>query len=186
MDTRGAVSDPQGRYEVRLPLKPNLPLVADETRRMALASLSNMLRRFARDPKLAQGYREFMWEYEELGHMIPISPSEIQKPGTWYLPHHSIVQETPDKWKLRVVFDASRRTRDGHSLNNFLLSGPPLQKDLSLVLLNWRRYRFAFTADIVKMFRQIQVHREDQDQQRIAWAPDAYYQPVDYRLTTVT
>ena len=132
--------DFQGLYEVRLPLKQNLPLVGDETRRMALGSLSHMHRRFARDPKLAQGYREFMQEYEKLGHMTPIPPTEIQQPRAWYVSHHSVIQETPDTWKLRVVFDASRRTREGHFLNNFLLSGPPLQRDLSLILLNWRRY----------------------------------------------
>ena len=56
--------DPQGRYEVRLPLKPDLPLVAAETRQIALDSLSTMHRRFARDPKLARAYREFMADYE--------------------------------------------------------------------------------------------------------------------------
>ena len=178
--------DSQGRYSVRLPLKPEVPFVADETRRMARSSLLNMHRRFSRDPKLARAYREFMQVYEDLGHMTRIPIAEIRQPGAWYLPHHAVVQETPDKWKLRVVFDASRRTREGHSLNNFLLPGPPLQKDLSLVLLNWRRYLFAFTADIVKMFRQVGVHREDQDRQRIVWSPDADAQAVEYRLTTVT
>ena len=29
------------------------------------------------------------------------------------------------------------------------------QLDLAFILLNWHRYRYAFPADIVKMFRQI-------------------------------
>ncbi|XP_017891011.1 uncharacterized protein LOC108631535, partial [Ceratina calcarata] len=125
--------DLQGRYEVRLPLKPNLPLVGDETRRMALGSLRHMHRRFARDPKLAQGYREFMRTYEELGHMTPIPSSEIPQSKVWYVPHHSVIQGTPDTWKLRI-----------------------------------------------------RVHRDDQDYQRIVWAPDADSSPVEYRLSTVT
>ena len=61
-----------------------------------------------------------------------------------------------------------------------------MQSDLSLILLNWRRYRFTFTADIVKMFRQIQMRPEDKNYQRIVWAPNASSEPVDFRLTTVT
>ena len=38
----------------------------------------------------------------------------------------------------------------------------------------------------MKMFRQIQVHSEDQDYQRIVWAPDANSITVEYRLSTVT
>ena len=53
-------------------------------------------------------------------------------------------------------------------------------------MIFWRKYRFAFTSDIVKMFRQIKVKPEDQDLQRIFWTPDGETAPVDYRLTTVT
>ena len=153
---------------------------------MALGSLSHMHRRFSRDPKLAQSYCEFMETYERLGHMTRVPKAEIYRAEAWYLPHHAVVQETESKWKLRVVFDASRRTRDEHSLNAFLFTGPSLQSDISLTLLNWCRYRFAFTADIIKMFRQIQVKPEDQDFQRIVWAPNAASDPVDFRLSTVT
>ncbi|XP_043494694.1 uncharacterized protein LOC122519361 [Polistes fuscatus] len=142
--------------------------------------------RFARDSRLAQAYRDFMRVYEELGHMSRVPRSEVLRREAWYLPHHAVVQQDESRWKLRVVFDASPRTRDGHSLNSFLLTGPPLQSDLSLILLNWRRYRVAFTADIVKMFRQIRVEPEHQDYQRIIWSPDAASEPVEFRLNTVT
>ena len=106
---------------VNLPLKSNPPSVGAESRRIALGSLSQMHRRFSRDPRIAQAYGEFMELYERLGHMSRVPPSEIQRPDAWYLPHHAVVQETASKWKLRVVFDASRRTLDGHSLNVFCL-----------------------------------------------------------------
>lgn len=127
---------------------------------MALSSLTNLHRRLSRDPKLSEAYRAFMNDYEQLGHMTRVAASEIGRDEAWYLPHHAVVQSSASHWKLRVVFDASRKSRAGHSLNEFLLPGPPLQGDLSLILLNWRRYPFAFTADIVKMFRQIQENRK--------------------------
>ena len=66
------------------------------------------------------------------------------------------------------------------------MSGPALQSDLSLILLNWRKYRYVFTADIVKMFRQIRIRPDDQDLHRILWTPSPEERPADYRLTTVT
>ena len=36
------------------------------------------------------------------------------------------------------------------------------------------------------MFRQIRVSKEDQEYQRIVWAPNINEPPVDFRLTTVT
>ncbi|XP_046143144.1 uncharacterized protein LOC123988150 [Osmia bicornis bicornis] len=180
------VRNSDGRFVVHLPLKSEPPAAGPETKRMAMGSLAHMYRRFARDPKLALAYREFMTVYENLGHMERVPASELDNSRAWYLPHHAVVQSTPLKWKIRVVFDASRKTRDGHCLNDFLLAGPALQRDLSLILLNWRRYRFVFTADVVKMFRQICVARNDQDLQRIVWAPSSSEMPVVYRLTTVT
>ncbi|XP_008217400.1 uncharacterized protein LOC103318053 [Nasonia vitripennis] len=115
-----------------------------ETRQIALGSLQSLHCRFSRDPKVAHAYQEFLKVYEDLGHMVRVSESEIRREGA------------------------------------------PLQSDLELILLNWRRYLFAFTADIVKMFRQIKVQREDQDFQRIVWVPIADSPPVDFRLTTVT
>jgi hypothetical protein len=85
------------------------------------------------------------------------------------------------KRRIRVVFDDSRLTRERHCLNEFLLTGPPLQGDLSLILANWRQYKFEFMADIIKMFRQIRV-----DFQRILWSPDFDIPPIEYRLKTVT
>ncbi|XP_043494166.1 uncharacterized protein LOC122519065 [Polistes fuscatus] len=178
--------DRRGRYVVKLPLTAELPLVATKMKRMALNYHSALHRRFARDSRLAQAYREFMKSYEELGHMSRVPRSETLCQEDWYLPHNAVVQQDNSRWKLRVVFDASRRTRDGHSLNSFLLTGPASQGDLSLILLNWRRYRVVFTADIVKMFRQIRVVPEHQDYQRIIWSPDASSEPVKFRLNTVT
>ena len=36
------------------------------------------------------------------------------------------------------------------------------------------------------MFRQIRIHPDDQELQRILWTPSSEERPVDYRLTTVT
>ncbi|XP_026476540.1 uncharacterized protein LOC113382252 [Ctenocephalides felis] len=88
--------------------------------------------------------------------------------------------------KLRVVFDASAKSSNGLSLNDILLPGPRLQKDLFTILIRFRTYRYVFTADIVKMFRQIKIKFEHQDYQRFLWR-EAPGIPVGcYKLNTVT
>ena len=64
------------------------------------------------------------------------------------------------------------------------LVGPKLQKDLATVLMQCRQYRYVFTANIAKMYRQILVDSRDTDQ-RIVWQPNPNEPITDYRLLTV-
>lgn len=61
-----------------------------------------------------------------------------------------------------------------------------LEQNYKQKYLMWfRKHRYVFSTDIVKMYRQITVHPDDWDLQRIYWY-DANQQPLPYRLTTVT
>lgn len=64
--------------------------------------------------------------------------------------------------------------------------GPNLQQDLQTLLIKWRQYEFAFTADIEKMYRQILINKQDQELQKIVWR-ETPQQPLKiYKLLTVT
>lgn len=103
-----------------------------------------------------------------------------------YLPHHCVMKSDSTTTALRVVFNASAKTSSGLSLNDLMYSGPYLQKDLFSLILKWRRYKFAYTADLEKMFRQILCHKDDLKYQKIVWrdSPDQLLR--DYELLTVT
>ncbi|XP_017875054.1 uncharacterized protein LOC108621956 [Ceratina calcarata] len=175
---------PSGRYRVRLPFKLDPEKNLSHSRATVLRLLLNCERRVANNPALASKYEQFMEEYLSLKHMEPAKQSETRK--SYYLPHHAVTKKHDPSGKLRVVFNASFPTATRYSLNDCLAAGPKLQSDLWMVLTRWRLYKVVFTTDIVKMFRQIQVHPEDTDWQRILWRirPDDPVQ--DYRLTTVT
>lgn len=127
-----------------------------------------------------------MQTYLDMEHM-ELVPDDIRNaPNACYLPHHAVVKQQDSKKKIRVVFNASFKTSNGLSLNDRLLTGPKLQRELWLVLTRWRFFRFVFTTDIVKMFRQIRIHEEDADLQQILWRKDQESRLKDYRLTTVT
>ncbi|XP_075150364.1 uncharacterized protein LOC142224476 [Haematobia irritans] len=121
--------------------------------------------------------------------MEETSSQEIATMGkfsSYYLPHHAVVRPEHRSTKVRVVFNASRKTKSGVSLNNVLYTGPTLQTDLISTILNWRRYKFVFSGDIQKMYRQIKVHPADRPYQRILFQPNKIGPIKDYQLNTVT
>ncbi|XP_044573406.1 uncharacterized protein LOC123257652 [Drosophila ananassae] len=141
--------DEQGKYIVELPFKVSETQFADTLQR-ALQRFKSVERRLAQNQQLCNDYVKFMRKYQELGHMREISPSEIPKGRNFYLPHHPVLGR-----KLRVVFDGSYQDAKGMALNDTLSIGPSIQRDLFAVCLRFRMYKYVFSADIVKMFRQI-------------------------------
>lgn len=69
--------------------------------------------------------------------------------------------------KIGIVFEPSAKTINGKSLNDILATGPALQPDLLVVLTNWHTLKYAFMADIEKIFRRIDVDEQDAQNLRI-------------------
>jgi hypothetical protein len=158
---------PDGRFVVRLPTKM-------ESSNIGLSRLSAGRRlhaiecRLDRDPNLKDQYHRFLKEYEELGYVEPIKSQEGRN-TCYYLPHHPVFKETRSTTKTRVVFDGSAKTFNRVSLNDILQVGPTVQPDLYSIVLRFRTHQVCFTADINKVYRQIVVHPQDRDLQRILW-----------------
>ncbi|XP_043285561.1 uncharacterized protein [Venturia canescens] len=170
--------DNSGRYIVRLPLRSST-IQLGQSFHTAHACLNRLVRKLDRDSHYKGLYDTFLGEYESLGHMSRVRDDEVGRDRVYYLPHHGVLTT-----KLRVVFNGSCNTDSGTSLNDLMHTGAKLQKDISDVLLWARRHRFIFATDIVKMFRQIRVHRDDWDLQRILWV-DENGNTAHYHLTTV-
>ncbi|XP_075979929.1 uncharacterized protein LOC142979055 [Anticarsia gemmatalis] len=173
-----------GHYEVRMPMKEGFSSKLGSSKEIAIAQFRNVEKKFSNHQNLAQQYKEFMSEYEHLGHMVQSTSNIITT--ECFLPHHSVQRADSTTTKLRVVFNASNRTSSGYSLNDLMHKGPNLQKDLQELLLKWRIYRYAYTADIEKMYRQIYVAKEDQKLQQIIWREQSNKPLKSYQLTTVT
>ncbi|GBM60117.1 hypothetical protein AVEN_38455-1 [Araneus ventricosus] len=71
--------------------------------------------------------------------------------------------------QLRVNFDARSKTTTGYSLNNLLCAGGALKDDLFSILTRFRKHQYAFTADISKMFRQIEINPSQKKYLKIFW-----------------
>jgi hypothetical protein len=133
----------------------------------------------------AERYKEFMKEYEDLSHMVPVTEVQAEL-GSVYLPHHGVIKESSTTTKLRVVFDASLKSSNGASLNDVLAVGPRLQDDLASIIVRFRFHQFVITADISKMYRQILIAPEDRKYQRIVWRDNLNNPITTFELNTVT
>jgi len=97
-----------------------------------------------------------------------------------------VFKETSSTTRTRVVFDGSAKSSNGLSLNDLLQVGPTVQPDLYSTVLRFRTYQVCFTADIAKMYRQIIIHPQDRNLQRILWRHSSEQPIQEYQLTTVT
>ena len=168
-----------GHYEMPLPFKkrPQLP----DNRSMALTRLEYLKRKFQKDSKYKEDYVKFMNEILSRGDAEE-APTVAEEEGEkWYIPHHGVYH--PKKNKIRVVFDCSARCK-GTSLNDHLLSGPDLTNNLTGVLCRFRRYPYAVTCDVEKMFHQFTVCQDDRDYLRFLWWPngDVTRKPKEFRM----
>lgn len=177
--------DCDGHFSVDLPFK------IDETsteclgqsKFMAEKRLRSTQRRFSRLPEIKEQYDQNIAEYLTLGHMQELQNDE--KPRC-FLPHHPVIKASSSTTKTRTVFDASAKTGNGFSLNDRLFVGPTIQPELFDQLLQWRRFKFAISGDIEKMYRQIRVNPNHALFQCLLWqAPDSN-EVKTYKLLTVT
>ncbi|XP_015118462.1 uncharacterized protein LOC107042095 [Diachasma alloeum] len=171
--------DVSGRYIIRLPFRDS-KLNLGESRRQPLKRFSSLDRKLSSNPPLKSEYIRVMEEYISLGHMTLCDETE----GGYYLPHHAVIKDSSETTKVRVVFDASAKTSTGISLNDTLLVGPTIQNTIFEQVLRFRTHRYVITADIEKMYRQILVHPDDRQFQKVLWPYQGNLRT--FQLNTVT
>ncbi|XP_058449243.1 uncharacterized protein LOC131429209 [Malaya genurostris] len=178
------IRNAEGRYIVRLPIRQEmLPHIGD-TWATAARRLTAVEKRLRADVDLRNSYVQFMEEYRQLGHMEEVQ-TRVAVPQ-FFLPHHAISRPDSSTTKTRIVFDGSCKSNNHLSLNDVLLTGPTVQPTLLATVLNFRMHRYAMTADIEKMYRQILVHPEDRPLQQILWRQNESEAIKPYYLNTVT
>ena len=101
------------------------------------------------------------------GYAEPVPKSELSlNDGTvWYLPHHPVLNK---KGKVRPVFDCAAKYK-GVSLNSQCYQGPDLVNKLIGVLLRFRQFKYAITADIEAMYLQVKIPEIDRNSLRFLW-----------------
>ncbi|GFT12634.1 uncharacterized protein TNCV_5094111 [Trichonephila clavipes] len=116
----------EGKYVVSMPLKKE-PSCLGNSKDIALKRLGSLWNRLARDDNYLNLYREFLRDYERLGHMKEVT-NETEPKIAYYATHHGIYRPEMSTTKLRVVFNCSSLTDNGISLNDIQYNGGVIQE----------------------------------------------------------
>ena len=150
----------------------------------ALVQLKSLERRFRKDTELKQRYGKTIQDDLDKGYNEKIDKtdcSKIDNPREWYLPHHPVVH--PHKpGKVRRVLNRAAKFQ-GQSMNNALLTGPDLLQSLIHILIRFRQFKSAVSADIEGMFLQVGVIPRDRPSLGFLWREDPASQIAVYQYS---
>ena len=150
----------------------------------------SLYRKMESNKLFAEAYVKAMNEYKELG-VVEVVDHDPQaklpsRKDVFYLPHRAVWDPSRVSTKLRIVMDASAKTKSGKSLNDMLYAGPPLQLDIVTLLAKFRLRKYVLIGDISKMFLNIIMRTEDRDFLRFLWKePGESGEPVIFRFNCV-
>ncbi|XP_066923479.1 uncharacterized protein [Clytia hemisphaerica] len=160
----------EGRYHVSLPFKENSEPLGDNYR-TAKKRLQHLHEQFSKDKQLFADYEQIINEQRNLK---VIEECENYSIGTsHYLSHRGVIRTDKQTTPLRIVFDASCKSRvGGPSLNDVLYTGPTITAPLLDVLIKLRAHNFVISGDLEKAFWQIALFEEDKNFVRFLWFKD--------------
>jgi len=161
-----------GRYEVCLPWRECHNVLPDNYE-LSRRRLHSLLKRLRQSPEVLKEYDSIICDQIKKGIVEEVGGSEVAPGTTHYLPHHAVIRSDKETTKVRIVYDASART-SGPSLNDCLHTGPKFNQRILEILIRFRSYPVAFTADIEKAFLMISVNPKDRDVLRFLWVKDPF------------
>ncbi|XP_055388167.1 uncharacterized protein LOC129616536 [Condylostylus longicornis] len=116
-----------GRYQVEPPLIEEDPIEIGNSKHIAITRLFGMEKQFCKNQQFQEDHIKCINEYNNINHIQKVGSidlgNENQKIISNYLPYHDVIKKSSSTTKLRVVFDASRPTFNGSSLNNKMMEG---------------------------------------------------------------
>lgn len=159
----------EGKYTVALPWKEGMKEKLTDNKRNALFRLKSLTKKLDKDPVLKDSYNKALEEMEATGVIKEIPADHPVNSTVFYLPHRPVIKPESLTTKIRPVFDASAKDVNGISLNDCLEKGPNLYPNLVEVILRFRRWKYALSADISKAFLQMKLTDCDKDVHRFIW-----------------
>lgn len=179
------------KFQVDLPLK--LPLAEINSAlgnsfEYAYYRFINLEKKLHKNINLLSEYDKFINEYLNLGHghYIDFNSLDFEAQPLYFAPHSAVINQNSKTSRTRVVFDCSMRTNTGVSLNDILLNGPMVQKELFDIMLLFRLGQYTFSTDIRHMFRCINLNPEHACLQNILWRDNPEKPIKCIQLDTVT
>ena len=148
--------------------------------------MQSLEKRLTKNEDFKTKYHKTVKQYIDNNRATKTTPEDLtpEKTSTTliinYIPHHvALNQYKPDK--VRVVYDAAANYRNC-SLNDHLLKGPDLLKNLVSIVIRFRLGQFTVTSDIEQMFHQVRVREEDRAALQFLWRENPNDYIDDYKM----
>ena len=126
----------------------------------SLKRLESFVRKLQRN---LEQFKKYDITQEQLSDGVIERVEEPQR-NAYYIHHKPVIKTNAETTKMRIVFDASAKEREGKgtpSLNDCLETGPSLQNPLWNVMVRNRFKRIALSADLKKAFVQVLIRADD-------------------------
>ncbi|UYV67954.1 hypothetical protein LAZ67_5002612 [Cordylochernes scorpioides] len=118
--------------------------------------------------EIAQRRLEACTKWERKGLIERIEENRPQKKGI-FLPHRPVFKAESRTTPLLPVFDASCRSYNDLSRNDYLEKGPNLLEKIPEILIRFGEKGIGVLADVRKAFQMITLQHKDQDFLRFLW-----------------
>ena len=140
---------------------------------LAIGRLRSQVYRLSRNDKHLQKNDTVIQDQVQKGIVEVVPDEDGTNTLKHYIPHHEVLTPEKTTTKLRIVLDASAKTRrKNQSLNESLHRGPVILEDLCGLLLRFRLHKVALVADVEKAFLQVGLQPDDRDVTRFLWLKD--------------
>ncbi|XP_056016815.1 uncharacterized protein LOC130053514 [Ostrea edulis] len=140
------------RYHVTWPWKSSC-LELPENRELAYGRFKSLVHKMQSKPAFLQKYYEIIQDQCTKGIIEKIPHSSKETGIKHYIPHHAVIDPTKPTTKVRIVYDASAKSKPSNlSLNKCLHKGPVMLQDLCRLLLRFRMNRIGIVVYIEKAF----------------------------------
>ena len=135
--------------------------------------LKSLYKRLCQDPTLMKKYDAIIKEQLEKNMIEPLNEDNEEGQVKHYIPHHVVIKPDSESTKLRIVYDASAKSKKSNSsLNDCLYRGPVIMEDLCGLLMRFRIKKIGIIADIEKAFLQVAIQPKERDVTRFIWLKD--------------
>lgn len=155
----------QGRYEVPLVWKEGRPELHTNYE-VACKRLETTTRKLKSTGNL-NSYNKVLQDWKKDGIIEEVTENRTDMGH--YLPHQIVIKPSSTTTKVRPVFDASTKDRNGWSLNDCINKGVNMIELLPKLLIQFRKGTFGVVSDIRQAFLQISITERDRDYLKFLW-----------------
>ena len=154
-----------------------------ETAKSHYKRLVNRLQRA--DPNLLKLYHETFRGHISRGEFVKLNQNEILDPSGNFVTSVLVYKPERVKSKLRICWNLSLKNKNGKSINQTVLSGCNLIKNLLSHIMRLRQGRYLVLSDIEKAFLRIKYLEEFGKYFKILYSENLNEAPKLYKITAV-